>query len=368
MAVLVIAVFLYFVQTSLLIAGPDANWLQWLTWLSFTPQNMASSSTPCPASLSPYQHMALSILISLLFFVLLALTMFVHIAILLIAPRCFSSLHEFLTNALPRFTINPYIRTSVAMFLYSYSQVTTVVLQYLYCVDAGNGTKVMFSSPAIDCSSSTYYAWFLVVIVLLVVDVIGAPVVIGVFLWRRRDYFRVGVKPQVKANRFGTRWGVLFEPYRSQVYWWQIVVLLRRVVCVVLATYIITNLQWKMLGFSLLHLLTLLVELQLRPFGIAIDNQVEAVSLILLILLSSFLTANPPPYPQWLQVVICLLISVPVCIFVMCWIGVNVVMKWRGSSNTSTSAVPTNAVEETVVEIQTQVEVNRNSITTEGAY
>ncbi len=70
--------FLYFVQTALLIAGPGADWLQWLTFLNFTPQQ---GGTPCPANLDAYQQMALSIVVAMLFFALLGITLLLHCVI-----------------------------------------------------------------------------------------------------------------------------------------------------------------------------------------------------------------------------------------------------------------------------------------------
>lgn len=53
------AVFLYYIQTALQMVGSTHGWLTWLSFLNFTPQDTASSSSSnvCPMSLSAYQQM-----------------------------------------------------------------------------------------------------------------------------------------------------------------------------------------------------------------------------------------------------------------------------------------------------------------------
>ena len=144
-------VFLYFVQTALLIAGTEASWLQWLSFLNFTPQQ---SGTPCPVNLDAYQQMALSIVVAMLFFLLLCVTMVVHRLATAGHISCGTSLQRF-RDRIPLFSVDAYARTAVALFLYSYTQVTSVVLQYLNCVPAGNGSSVLYSSPTISCADET---------------------------------------------------------------------------------------------------------------------------------------------------------------------------------------------------------------------
>jgi hypothetical protein len=273
--------------------------------------------------------MALSILIATLFFVLLGITMGIHYLGRVALTRAESSssspaiqrLHRFI----PLFSKDYYIRTSVALFLYSYSQVTSVVFQYLHCVPAGNGETVVYTSPTINCSDATYKAWLPIVILMLIFDVIGAPVAFGAFLWYKRDYFCAGVKGVDKSNQFALRWGILFEPYKQNRYWWQIVVLVRRVLCAILNTYIITGLQWKMAGLLMIHFASLQIQVHLNPHTSTADNIVEAIALGTLVCLTCFLTANPPPYPVWLQVVIFLFIVIPVIAFLVFFIFLRVI-------------------------------------------
>jgi len=175
-----------------------------------------------------------------------------------------------------------------------------------------------------NCSDATYKAWLPIVILLLIFDVIGAPIGLGVFLWHKRDYFRAGVKSADKSNLFTMRWGILFEPYRQDQYWWQLVVLARRVLCVILDTFIITGLQWKMAGLLLIHFASLQIQLKLSPYTSAADNTIEAIALGTLVCLSCFLTANPPAYPPWLQVVIFLFIVLPIIAFLIFFISLQV--------------------------------------------
>lgn len=52
-----------------------------------------------------------------------------------------------------QFAIDPYIRTIVALFIFSYTQFATTTLRYIQCINV-DGERVLFTSPAIHCSDS----------------------------------------------------------------------------------------------------------------------------------------------------------------------------------------------------------------------
>ena len=147
--------------------------------------------------------------------------------------------------------MHAYVRTSVALFLFSYSQVTAVVLQYLHCVDAGDGESVVFSSPSIHCVTPRTSSGYPSCAPhrrrhRRAAGDCGVPVAQAPLLWSSSTTTTStttittgsgssATKPDEKVRRFKQRWGVLFEPYQPSMYGWQVAVLVRRVVCVLLS-------------------------------------------------------------------------------------------------------------------------------------
>jgi hypothetical protein len=79
-----------------------------------------------------------------------------------------------------------YLRTAISILLFSYQNVTTVILTHLVCVRAG-GHRVVFSDPAMDCDSSAYQRWLPVLITMLIIYPIAMPIILMTRLWWFRD-------------------------------------------------------------------------------------------------------------------------------------------------------------------------------------
>src|SRR5207245_484397 len=85
--------------------------------------------------------------------------------------------------------VNPfyyrYIRTGIAILLYSYMAVALTCLKYLQCVNVSS-ERVVFSTPAISCNSDEYKRYLPIVILLLVVDTCLAPIMIAIALYKHK--------------------------------------------------------------------------------------------------------------------------------------------------------------------------------------
>jgi hypothetical protein len=124
------------------------------------------------APLNPYEKMSLGVLVPLV--------MLGELLVTALAARVFhwiSNRNSSSGGAAPRFDWNPWMRSCVAMFLFSYyqvsrrfplrssrcacaqslrdisAQVATTTIRYLHCVPVGEDWYV-FSSPAIKCYDS----------------------------------------------------------------------------------------------------------------------------------------------------------------------------------------------------------------------
>jgi hypothetical protein len=99
--------------------------------------------------------------------------------------------------------------------------------------------------------------------------------------------------------------------FRPTFWWYQSVILLRRVVVALIMNIIFSTLD-KYLAISLANLAFLLLHTLLHPFTHFLDNVFETVSLSILCILSIVLTRYPPPIDeQGLQVVVFLIIVLP---------------------------------------------------------
>lgn len=152
-------------------------------------------------------------------------------------------------------------------------------------------------------------------------------------------------------TRFWTRWGILFEPYTSTMYGWQVVVLLRRVVCVILDTFILSNLQWKMVGLAFLHFAALQIGLKVKPYQNERDNHLEFFSFTVLVILSTLQTAEPISYSTWIQIVISVCITGSACLFIslFAFTHIRTYFQKRRQANTDVQKCNLNVPSETCV-------------------
>jgi hypothetical protein len=109
-----------------------------------------------------------------------------------------------------------YLRRSISLFLFSYAQFARSTIPFFHCVDVGqfNGqsdVSVLFSTPAISCTSSGYEEWKPVFVVFLVIDVVLGPLcILGVLIWKRKSVL-------THEELFSRRYGVLFEAFHGKV-------------------------------------------------------------------------------------------------------------------------------------------------------
>jgi hypothetical protein len=181
------------------------------------------------------------------------------------------------------FSWSRYVGGCVSVLLFCYTAVSLACFRFLTCVRVGS-RSVVFAQPTIDCSSATYRSYLALVAIAIALFVVGMPATVMAFLTTRRRAIQAhGVMHSAVQDcgpsldpAFLARWGPLFSMYRPSAWGWQVCVLLRRAVFVLLSATLVD--RW------------------------------EAVSLTTLVLLSTLLTASPPPYDNPTAVVLFILI------------------------------------------------------------
>jgi hypothetical protein len=170
-------------------------------------------------------------------------------------------------------------------------------------VNVDDETSVVYSQPAIICGTSRYNNWKIAVSFLLVYVAL-VPFVIAWFLIKNRLPVQSG--NQIAINRYG----ILFEAYNSQTYFWGIVVLVRQILLVGLDFAFLQDHLSKYLAYTYFNLTCFLLQIRFNPFNSLSesDNPLEASSLFILTLISACLGMSEVPISQSTQIWITFLI------------------------------------------------------------
>ena len=369
-------VVLYFVQTAMLELGSLNTLLAWLNVVLLSPNSVGR----CVAPLSPYQQTQAQILMPVALWIELMIIAMVHslafrrwgkVAASEGAVGSHASLLARLRAAALRFvslfSVDLYISATLSLLLFSYTQVAVACVSYLRCVRVGS-ESVVFSQPSMRCESDEYAQTRALVIFALVTYVAGMPVGIAAFLWRRSDSVReahsalvaqvqgprvvsasvtsdsseaeinnaapapslsappsVSAPASASANRFLLRYAPLFAMYSSSAWFWQVIVLVRRTVFVVISVMLLPTPRRRFVAFALSTIVSLLLQLSASPFRESNFNRAEAASHWLLIVLSITLTLEDPPFSSGVNAFVFILVVPPLCLYALWAAGSTIV-------------------------------------------
>jgi hypothetical protein len=307
-------VFFFFVQIAVLMSPPASDMVNWMQVFNFQPQE-SSSSYRCIYPLDAYGKLAVSVLSPAVFMVELLITMVAHKLWSLTAnpASCFA---PFRLAAKHPFDAQPYWRTWLSLFLFSYTQLTSTVVSHLRCVDVGS-ESVVYASPSIRCTSTTYKAWKVILILILCFDTCLAPVIIAALVLGGRCKQGKGCSERTKT-RILRRLSILFEAFKDEASWWQSWILVRRTLFVAFDNTFLSDLPTKYMAFSFVILASVLANAYWQPYKLPTVNAMEAISQCLLLILSIFLTSvtsGTAPYSEGVTAFVFVIVGVPTCCF-----------------------------------------------------
>lgn len=358
-----VQVFGYWIQSSVVQLQPLNQYLTWLALFNF--RILASDSdSSCVYPLTPYQNFSMSPVIPCVLWVELMLLMVLHfgwwkhcslqrhhhpskrteahvdneagnvtVTVCVVSTQPQRESTDAVTRkrfgSLPTsssghdaFQWSAYVRTSIALALLSYQQISDAVISYLVCTVVGDGAAVVASHPSIQCNSEEYRRWLPLIYLLLVVVVCGFPICTWVLL----RYFRQHIWTGDQATH--AYLGTLFECYRAPVLGWSVVVLIRRVALIVLVNTIHQGNIVRHLTLVFFNLACLLLHLMVQPFRSREDNSLETFSLSCLLILSILIGFYPAPFPDaiaWLTSTMVLLAPM----LLAAWIIRERIQRWR---------------------------------------
>jgi hypothetical protein len=217
------------------------------------------------------------------------------------------------------FSAKNYYRTTLILFLWSFTQIGSTVISYLRCIEIDvpnqGQISVVATHPAIRCQSDEYKIWYVVALAFLI-SIIG--LIPASILYHMSKYRSIiinenqSIEFNSRHNAFLELWGVMFEPYKPKFWFWEIaIILVRRLAMIILNTSLSLLPMYKFLSFTWFHALTLWIQWRYEPFVVAFDNQVEILSVTLLALLSSLLIIETVPFTITIQIVVFFLFPFP---------------------------------------------------------
>lgn len=291
------SIFMYFIQTALLMLSPVSTYLSWISFLNFNPKQAADGS--CIMPLTPYQSLALNFSIPVVFFSIL----FIFAVIEWLYKTKYKKYY---------FSLTSYKKTLISLLLFSYSQFTTLCLQFLNCTSVDGYSSYMYNIPQIDCRSNKYMSYYPIVGFLFISNTFAVPSLLWYLVWQKRNNLEHEGESYISP---------LFKPFERRVYFWQSWILSRRVIIVAISTYLINNGPMRSFATTMYNLGCLVLQMWKKPFLRHIDDLMETTSLILLVLLSAVQAYSPPPTDNITNKILALSIilsySVVFCLYVL---------------------------------------------------
>eukprot|EP01133_Synstelium_polycarpum_P015029 gene15029-17777_t len=166
----------------------------------------------------------------------------------------------------------------IKLILNIYSPIATTAFTMFFCESYGAPPKVLVNNPGVECVGGTYHTALTVSYSLLVV-IIGIPSIILCLLLRNRHHLNDHYVQRV--------YGVFILKYRPSFYFWDVILLLRRLLIVLMSIMPISSTRSFLL--VTITLVSVLLQIKYHPFKREEDNQLELTSLTVLFICCVYL-------------------------------------------------------------------------------
>ena len=192
----------------------------------------------------------------------------------------------------------PYRHTLQRLALFSYNSISSTGLAFFHARQVGELGERLWAYPAIDTSERLYGLLRPVVAVGLVAVALLGPAALALHLYRLRRRRETSLESAGVA---------MMAMYRPGYWWFSVYVLARRLLLIVLFTFVPAPLLYSVL--TAVNVAVLCLQLDQRPYHRAADNNLEAMTLAALALQTMMLSAFPAAEtrPAWLSAALWLL-------------------------------------------------------------
>ena len=196
-----------------------------------------------------------------------------------------------------------YLRTGVTALLLSYTSISLLTLRFFHTRPVGVYGRRVADYPGLNPSSAVYTTWLLPIMMTLLVLVVLLPLLLAMLLRTLRQR-RGSVALQVVAGGEGrdgngqavTSWDEVLQfqlcaMFKDECWWIAPFITARRLMLTAVVAFAPSESVFMWL--TLVNNLLLAFHLQLQPFKREQDNALESVSLLLLSIQTSLLSAIP---------------------------------------------------------------------------
>ena len=190
---------LYCGQTALLEVGSLTSLLSWLHFLNFDAQSVGV----CLAHWNAYEQMMAALCVPIVMIAQLAGIAAVQRGAESMVNTCFrdatagadadaaapSRAFQFALRVRAwgaSFNGGRYLAVALQILIFCFNRTAVTCVNYFTCVEVADARRV-FAWPTLDCSSSTYRAYLIVVCVFFSVIVCGLPLILSYLLWRYHE-------------------------------------------------------------------------------------------------------------------------------------------------------------------------------------
>ncbi|MES1912141.1 MAG: hypothetical protein MHM6MM_004466 [Cercozoa sp. M6MM] len=332
-------IFTYFIQMALLFfgsaSGDSGAWLQFMTWINVDVSSVSGGSV-CVARFDAVDQLLLSVLAPLVLLLQLWLTALLVVVVAFLRGwrphgNVPTMAGEFADDGVVDYTslnkhtwrgqLQPFVRTTMAIAIICFNNITDTVFGYWRCIEVRPGVSVVQRYPALRCDDSSYTQLAPVMWIAFLLVTVLLPLALTVFLYRRYQQGRVF------TIRFLSHYGIFVENYRCEVFYYESVVFMRRLLLVALAVGYMDDRRTLMTALSIANLVVLLLHILLMPYWRFFDNIMEGVTLFILTVVTVSLSGTELPLSAALNAVFGVLILLPAALIALYMAGRIVVRR-----------------------------------------
>ena len=143
---------------------------------------------------------------------------------------------------LPR--VQRYMGAVLYVLIFFYMSIASTCLNYLRCQDVA-GSYVNYSAPIIQCDSAQYKSFSVLIYFIFISYTVLFPIATFAFLyWNWKQ-------SKLDDVHFSTNYGALYKAYKPHFFWWEDIVLLRRIVIVTVFVFVSENVTHKQVCIAL---------------------------------------------------------------------------------------------------------------------
>jgi predicted outer membrane repeat protein len=262
----------FFVQTIPFVMTPAHKIAKLFSFFNF--QLFFNVASKCSFKADFYQNFLIYNFLPAILFAFLMVNLFIHFIAYLIARCTHHRWEKYL-----KVDKSWYIRTMTSLLSFSYTTITQNVILYLNCRDVGD-YRVVASNPDVSCRTDKYHHYSALAYILLALYVLAFPIALAAFLYCAK------LKKWFDNEKFSTYVGLMYQPFRPNYYFWEVVILVRRLIVIGIYVLAYSTTSARNLGLFCFSLLMLSIHVITQPFASKSENNVETALLMLLTLLA----------------------------------------------------------------------------------